>query len=115
MTVTNTPARAQNALQIPPAFIDREHGFTYFLVRNQWSHTVNNIFGSVYGFGSLNFPGLHIINNPHSEGMKVSLGIHYPGSVAMYRFQIPSGRLFFPKYILRINDNSLFYPSGEAR
>lgn len=111
----NSPAFGQSATQVPPAFIDPDQGFVYFLVLNRWGRTINNVFGRVLGYGLRELPGAHLLNNPHQEGLKVSLGKHIPGSVAMYRFQTPGAWMFFPEYTLLINDHSLFQPRKYQR
>jgi len=103
-------ACAQSAVQLTPVFIDKDHGYVYFLVRNRSAETINNLFGWVYGYGSEERPGTHLINNPHAQGMKVSLGDHVPGSVAMYRFMIPENWMNYPRFSLLVADDGLFYP-----
>lgn len=100
---------AGKALQLGPTFIDRENGYVYFLVHNGWDRKIVNLFGSVYGYGLPNIPGAMLVNNPHSRGMKVSLGEHIPNSTAMYRFMLSTDLAVFPGYKLVVNDDSLFH------
>lgn len=101
---------AQNAVQLDPVYIDRDNGFIYFLVLNRWGKDINSLYGRVYGYGLPKIPGIMLTNNPHSPGMKVSLGGHLPGSSALYRFRLPEEMTVFPHYNLVINDDSLFHP-----
>lgn len=101
---------AGNAVQLEPVYIDRDKGFVYFLVQNRWDKNINNLYGRVYGYGLPKIPGVMLANNPHSPGMKVSLGGHLPGYSALYRFRLPEEMTVFPYYNLVINDDSLFHP-----
>lgn len=101
---------AANAVQIEPVYIDRDCGFVYFIVQNRWNQSINKLYGWVYGYGFPRISGVMLINNPHSPGMKVSLGGHIPGSAAMYRFKLPEGMTVFPQYTLIVNDDSIFHP-----
>lgn len=101
---------AANAVQIEPVYIDRDCGFVYFIVQNRWNQSINKLYGWVYGYGLPRISGVMLINNPHSPGMKVSLGGHIPGSAAMYRFKLPEGMTVFPQYTLIVNDDSIFHP-----
>lgn len=105
---------AGRAIQLDPVYIDRDNGFVYFLVQNRWEKNITSLYGWVYGHGLPKFPGAHLTNNPHSPGMKVSLGGHIPGSTAMYRFKLPEEMTVFPNYNLVINDNSLFHPMATG-
>ncbi len=105
----NSPAYGFDAArQIKPVFVDRDQGFVYFIVLNGWEHTINNLFGWVYGHG--NAPNAYLVNNPNREGMKVSIGPHLPGALAMYRFKVPERYIYFPRYALLVMDKSLRYP-----
>lgn len=104
------PSSAGKTIQLDPVYIDRDNGFVYFLVQNRWDKNINNLYGWVYGYGLPKIPGVMLTNNPHSPGMKVSLGGHAPGSTAMYRFKVPEEMTMFPHYNLVVNDDSLFHP-----
>ncbi len=111
----SAPLSAQTARQMSPVYIDPDNGFVYFLVSNNGSKTISNLFGTVYAYGSPVRPGLWRINNPHAEGMKVSLGAHRPGSAALYRFMVSSDNMDFTNYMLGIDDDSLFFPVRAGR
>jgi hypothetical protein len=102
---------AGKAVQLEPVYIDRDNGFVYFLIYNKWDKYINSLYGRVYGYGLPKIHGIMLTNNPHSPGMKVSLGGHVPGSTAMYRFKLPEEMTVFPHYTLVINDDSLFHPT----
>jgi len=106
------PATAQvlQAQQLTPVYIDPDHGFVYFLVKNNGSTTIHNLFGWVFGFGSPAREGAYLVNNPHSEGLKVSLGPHIPGSVALYRFMAAPDNMDFANYRLLVHKESLRFP-----
>lgn len=104
------PADAENAVQLTPVYIDRGAGYVYFLVGNRGDRTISNLYGWVYGFGSSERPGAYLLNNPHSQGLKVSLGDHRPGTVAMYRFMTPPEKLLFQNYFLIVQDEGLRHP-----
>ena len=109
-------AMGQSAAQLTPVYVDRDGGHIYFLVRNRGVDTIHNLFGWVYGYGARERPGAYLVNNPHAQGLKVSLGDHVPGSVAMYRFTATASLwLYFPAYTLLVSDSSLFHPPGGAR
>lgn len=102
-------SHAFQASPLKPVYIDPENGFVYFLVRNNGVRTIKSLYGRVFGAGSPYRPGVYLLNNPHSGGLKVSLGPHLPGSVAMYRFMISTDRMDFSDYGLLVMDDSLFY------
>jgi hypothetical protein len=102
-------ASAGNAVQLEPVYIDRDNGFVYFIVQNRWDRDISKLYGWVYGYGLPKIPGIMLTNNPHSPGMKVSLGGHIPGSSAMYRFKLPEEMTVFPQYSLVLNDDSVFH------
>lgn len=104
-------AHAFRANPLKPVYIDPENGFVYFLVRNNGIRTIESLYGRVFGAGSPYRPGVHLLNNPHSGGLKVSLGPHQPGTVAMYRFMVSTDRLDFENFGLLIMDDSIFYAS----
>ncbi|MBI4665381.1 MAG: hypothetical protein HY751_03100 [Nitrospinae bacterium] len=104
------PAMASNARPLDPVYIDRDAGFVYFLVENRWKTDIESLYGWVYGHGSPSVPGVYLSNNPHIQGMKVSLGSHVPGSAALYRFPLRGDSTEFPRYSLAVNDKSLFHP-----
>ncbi|VAX19805.1 hypothetical protein MNBD_NITROSPINAE02-2174 [hydrothermal vent metagenome] len=105
----NSPAYGFGAAQqIKPAYVDRNQGFVYFIVLNKWEHTISNLFGWVYGHG--NAPAAYLVNNPNQEGIKVSIGPHAPGTLALYRFQVPERYIFFPQFALLVMDKGLFHP-----
>ncbi|MGK7345587.1 MAG: hypothetical protein ACNS63_07240 [Candidatus Nitrospinota bacterium M3_3B_026] len=103
------PAMGQSAVQLTPVMVDRAGGFVYFLVMNKGLHTIENLFGWVYGHGAPEAPGAYLVNNPHAQGQKVSLGEHVPGSAAMYRFAVAEAGAFFPRYTLLVSDKSIFH------
>lgn len=109
-----TLSSAGKAIQLEPVYIDRDKGFVYFLVQNRWEKNITSLYGWVYGHGLPKIPGVMLTNNPHSPGMKVSLGGHIPGSTAMYRFKLPEEMTVFPHYNLVINDDSLFHPMATG-
>ncbi len=106
-----TPVMGQNASQLLPVYLDQQNGFVYFLVQNNGSKTIYNLFGWVYGSGSPSRKGVYLINNPNQEGMKISLGEHVPGSAAMYRFPVTADNMDFTEYRLAVNTLSLRYPT----
>ena len=84
------------ATQLNPVYIDPHAGFIYFLVLNNGQRTISNLFGTVYGAGSVARRGAYLINNPNTDGIKVSIGAHISGSVAMYRFVVAPDNMDFP-------------------
>lgn len=107
----SSTAQSFTAQQLSPVYIDPENGFVYFLVANNGFRTINNLFGTVYGYGSPVRKGTWQVNNPHSEGMKVSLGAHRPGSTSLYRFMVTPDNMDFTSFALKIEEDSLFFPS----
>ena len=103
-------ATAAYAMSVPPSFVDRANGFVYFVVYNGWEHTVDTLFGRVYGYGLPGRPGSYLINSPDQPAMKVSIGVHRPGRVALYRFKVPEGWTRFPRFGLTVGEKQLFYP-----
>lgn len=103
-------SEASNAVTLEPVYIDRENGYVFFIVQNRWDRDIDKLYGWVYGYGLPRIQGLMLANNPHSPGMKVSLGGHIPGSAAMYRFRLPEEMTAFPHYNLVIHDDSVFHP-----
>jgi hypothetical protein len=101
---------AENAVQLEPVYIDRDNGYVYFIVQNRWDQDIKKLYGWVYGHGLPKIHGIMLANNPHSPGMKVSLGEHIPRSSAMYRFKLPEEMTVFPHYRLVVNDDSVFHP-----
>ncbi len=106
----SSPAQSFTAQQLSPVYVDPDGGFVYFLVQNNGFRTINNLFGTVYGYGSSMRSGMWQVNNPHSQGIKVSLGAHRPGSAALYRFMVAPDNMDFTDFMLKINENSLFFP-----
>lgn len=107
----SSTTQASTAQQLSPVYIDPDHGFIYFLVANNGFKTIKNLFGTVYGYGSPVRRGTWQVNNPHSEGLKVSLGDHRPGSAALYRFMVTRDNMDFTGYRLTIKEESLFFKS----
>jgi len=101
---------ASNAAPLEPAYIDRDAGYLYFLVQNNWDKPIKGLFGRVYGYGASGAPNVwYLVNNPHQEGMKISLEEHVPGATGMYRFKIPEDFAGFPRYSLKVENGSVYY------
>jgi len=111
----SSPAQSLTVEQLSPVYVDPDSGFVYFLVKNNGYRTINNLFGTVYGYGSLVRSGTWRVNNQHSQGIKVSLGDHRPGSTALYRFMVTPDNMDFSNFMLKINENSLFFPLRSKR
>ncbi|MBF0169669.1 MAG: hypothetical protein HQK87_01045 [Nitrospinae bacterium] len=106
-------AEAAYAKAVPPTLVDRGDGFVYFTVYNGWSHPITNLFGKVYGYGLRGLRGAMLINNPDQAGMKVSIGLHRPGTYALYRFKTPEGWTVFPRYALTLVEENLFHKRDD--
>lgn len=106
----SSTAQSLTAQQLSPVYIDPDNGVVYFLVANNGFKTINNLFGTVYGYGSVARKGVWQVNNPHSQGIKVSLGAHRPGSVALYRFMVTQDNMDFTGYMLQVKEDGLFFP-----
>lgn len=96
---------------IPPSYVDPEHGYLYFMIYNAGARQINNVFGWVYGTGSDERPGTHLINDPHAQALKVSLGRHVPGSLGLYQFAVSPDSLIFDSYALVVRDKALRHPA----
>jgi len=113
-----SPGSAQGAMAVADpqlTLVDHDEGYVHFLVYNGWHKTIDSLYGRVYGYGGPERPGLHLVNNPHAQGMKISLGPHLPGSMALYRFMTPKDQTWFHRYTLTINDKSLHHPRKILR
>ncbi len=106
LCVNIAPAQATSAGT--RVFVDRDNGFVYFTVYNNGFATISNLFGYVLGDGNPELPGRRLMNNPNQGGMKVSLGKHYPGTLAMYRFKTLPPFMIYPEYSLFIT-NGIFF------
>ncbi|MBI5814968.1 MAG: hypothetical protein HZB29_05095 [Nitrospinae bacterium] len=95
--------------QLAPVYIDREAGYVYFLVQNNWNKPINNLFGWVYGSDPKGREAARLVNNPHQQGMKVSIESHSPGNAGLYRFKIPAEYSAYPEYRLIIQNDSLYH------
>ncbi|MBI4827688.1 MAG: hypothetical protein HY804_02565 [Nitrospinae bacterium] len=81
------------------------------MIYNAGARQINNVFGWVYGTGSDERPGTHLINDPHAQALKVSLGRHVPGSLGLYQFAVSPDDLIFDSYALVVRDKALRHPA----